>query len=78
MADPPAAAHQSMVQLIRQDGRSRPGLAAGASAVEYITRTAHSEALIVSGKGDDVDHFDQPRARLPLRADSNLSARKGA
>jgi hypothetical protein len=29
--------------------------------VIIITRTAHSEALVVSGAGCEVDHLDQPR-----------------
>ena len=34
----------------------------------HITRTAHSEALIVRGAGYDVDHLHQPRAGLAFSA----------
>ena len=40
----------------------RRRLAMGESAVNYKTRTAHSEALIVRGTVYDVDHLDQLRA----------------
>jgi hypothetical protein len=48
------------------------GRAAGGPAVMYITRTAHSEALVVRGTGDDVDRLDQPWASLPLSADAHF------
>ena len=44
------------------------------SVIEYKTRTAHNEALIVRGTGYDVDHLDQPRASLSLRGNPNLNA----
>ena len=38
-------------------------------AIKCITRTAHSEALIVRGTGCDVDHLDQPRGgSMPFSA----------
>jgi hypothetical protein len=43
--------------------------ATAASGIKHITRTAHSEALIVRGTGYDIDHLDQPRASLSLSAD---------
>ena len=43
--------------------------AAGEPAIKRITRTAHSEAVIVRGTGYAVVHLDQPRgAGLPSRA----------
>jgi hypothetical protein len=48
-------------------------LAPGESVIEYKTRIAHSEALIVIGTGYDVDHLDQPWASLSLGADIHLN-----
>jgi hypothetical protein len=50
----------------------RSSLAAVESLIKNITRTAHSEALIVRGTGYDVDHLDQPRASLSLSANIHL------
>jgi hypothetical protein len=50
--------------------------AAGESAMKFITRIAHSEALVVSGTGYDVDHPDQPRVRLPLSAQLHSSTER--
>jgi hypothetical protein len=47
----------------------RPDLAAG--EIKHITRTAHSEALIVRGAGYDVVQLDQPRASLSPSADTH-------
>jgi hypothetical protein len=55
--------------------RGRAGVAAGEAAVNYKTRTAHSEARVVRGTGYGVDHLDQPRAGLPSSAEIHLHAR---
>ena len=47
----------------------RPDLTAG--EIKYITRTDHSEALMVRGTGYDVVQLDQPRASLSSSADTH-------
>ena len=42
----------------------------GGAAIEYITRTAHSAALIVSGTGYNVDHLAARRRRERQRREA--------
>ena len=46
----------------------------GGSAIQYTTRTAHSEARIARGTDYDVGRLDQPWAGLSLSADTHPSA----